>query len=336
MAVDDEGVGIPATERALVTEPFHRAWNVRESRIPGTGLGLYICRRLVEAHGGRLWLEDRPDGRPGTRVLFTLPLLRGRRQTSRASATTRPPLDREPRWTVAETILIVEDEPEFAGPRRAVDGPRRLSDRGRPDRAPTRCACFYEDHPDLVILDVSLPGLDGWQIIARIREFSRIPILMVTARSSEADKIRGLKLGADDYITKPLSFPELSARVEAALRRASTANPDRPRRLQHRDLVVDLGEHRARLRGDEIRLTPTEFRLLAYLVEHAGQLVTHRQVLGAVWGAGYDVDVHLLRMTIRNLRLKLDAAAPGEAYIATEYGLGYRLTGPARPVEGTG
>ena len=96
------------------------------------------------------------------------------------------------------------------------------------------------------------------------------------------------------------------------------------------------GEHRARLRGDEIRLTPTEFRLLAYLVEHAGQLVTHRQVLGAVWGAGYDVDVHLLRMTIRNLRLKLDAAAPGEAYIATEYGLGYRPTGPARPVEGTG
>ena len=82
VAVDDQGVGIPATERALVTEPFHRAWNVRESRIPGTGLGLYICRRLVEAHGGRLWLEDRPDGRAGTRVLFTLPLLRGRRQTA--------------------------------------------------------------------------------------------------------------------------------------------------------------------------------------------------------------------------------------------------------------
>jgi two-component system KDP operon response regulator KdpE len=98
--------------------------------------------------------------------------------------------------------------------------------------------------------------------------------------------------------------------------------------------VVDLDDHRARLAGQEVRLTPTEFRLLAYMVEHAGQLVTHRQVLGAVWGAGYDVDVHLLRMTIRNLRLKLDAAAPGESYIATEYGLGYRLTGPARPTEG--
>ena len=118
-------------------------------------------------------------------------------------------------------------------------------------------------------------------------------------------------------ITKPLSFPELTARVEAALRRAATATPDRPRRLRHRDLVVDLDEHRAHLRGEEIRLTPTEFRLLSYLLEHDGQLVTHRQVLGEVWGAGYDVDVHLLRMTIRNLRMKLDAAAPGQSYIAT-------------------
>jgi two-component system KDP operon response regulator KdpE len=125
-----------------------------------------------------------------------------------------------------------------------------------------------------------------------------------------------------------LSFPELLARVEAALRRASTAAPERPRRLQHRDLIVDLDDHRARLRGTELRLTPTEFRLVAYLVEHAGQLVTHRQVLAAVWGSGYDADVHLLRMTIRNLRLKLEAVAPGESYIDTEYGLGYRLTGP--------
>jgi DNA-binding response OmpR family regulator len=227
-----------------------------------------------------------------------------------------------------ETILIVEDEPEFAAlvelwvgqagyrtvlARTGVDALRR----------------FYDERPDLVILDVSLPGLDGWQLLERIREFSRVPILMVTARGTETDKVRGLKLGADDYITKPLSFPELTARVEAALRRAATSAPERPRRLRHRELSVDLDDHRAYIRGEEIHLTPTEFRLLAYLVEHAGSLVTHRQVLGAVWGAGYDRDVHLLRMTIRNLRLKLDAAAPGEPYITTEFGLGYRLTGPA-------
>jgi two-component system KDP operon response regulator KdpE len=228
---------------------------------------------------------------------------------------------------VPETILIVEDEPEFAELVElwmARAGYRVVTARTGPDGLRR----FYDEHPDLVILDVAVPGLDGWQLIERFREFSRVPILMVTARGSEAEKVRGLKLGADDYITKPLSLPELTARVEAALRRAATSVPDRPRRRRHRDLVVDLDGHQAFLSGVEVRLTPTEFRLLAYLIEHAGQLATHRQILGAVWGAGYDRDVHLLRMTIRNLRLRLDAAAPGQAYITTEYGLGYRLAGP--------
>src|SRR5512132_1542905 len=143
---------------------------------------------------------------------------------------------------MAEGILIIEDEPEFAAlvelwlsragyrvgiARTGPDGLRR----------------FYDERSDLVILDVAVPGLDGWQLIERFREFSRVPILMVTARGSEAEKVRGLKLGADDYITKPLSLPELTARVEAALRRAATSAPDRPRRRRHRDLVVDLDGH---------------------------------------------------------------------------------------------
>jgi two-component system KDP operon response regulator KdpE len=229
---------------------------------------------------------------------------------------------------MAETVLIVEDEPEFAGLLElwiGQAGYRTVS----ASTGPEGLGRFYDERPDLVVLDVALPGLDGWQLVERIREFSRVPIVLVTARSSEADKVRGLKLGADDYITKPLSFAELVARIEAALRRAASAPVDRPHRLRHRDLVVEIDEHRVQLRGEEVRLTPTEFRLLAFLVERAGQLVTHRQVLSGVWGSGYDADVHLLRMTIRNLRLKLDAVAPGDAYIATEYGLGYRLTGPA-------
>jgi DNA-binding response OmpR family regulator len=228
---------------------------------------------------------------------------------------------------VNETILIVEDEPEFAAllerwisqagyqPRIASTGQEALR-------------TFYDTHPDLVVLDVALPGLDGWQVIERLREFSRVPVIMATARGSESDKVRGLKLGADDYVTKPLSFPELMARIEAALRRAAAAPNERPRRLQHRDLVADLDEHRVHLRNVEVHLTPTEFRLLAYLLEHAGRLVTHRQVLESVWGGGYNADVHLLRMTIRNLRQKLDAVTPGESYITTEYGVGYRLTVP--------
>jgi two-component system KDP operon response regulator KdpE len=232
---------------------------------------------------------------------------------------------------MAESILIVEDEPEFAALLELWIG--RAGYKSSVARSGNEALRrFYEEHPHLVILDVAVPGLDGWQVIERIREFSRVPILMVTARSSEADKVRGLRLGADDYITKPLSFPELLARIEAALRRAATPAPERPRRLRHRDLVVDLDNHEVLLREADVRLTPTEFRLLTFLVERAGQLVTHRQVLAAVWGGGYSTDVHLLRMTIRNLRAKLDAVAPGESYIATEYGLGYRLIGPsARP-----
>jgi DNA-binding response OmpR family regulator len=231
-----------------------------------------------------------------------------------------------------ETILIVEDEPEFAALlERWITQSGYAALTARTGQEALRS--FYDRHPDLVVLDVSLPGLDGWHVIERLREFSRVPIIMATARGAETDKIRGLKLGADDYITKPLSFPELMARIEAALRRAATAPSERPRRLQHRDLVADLDEHHAYLRNVELHLTPTEFRLLAYLLEHAGQLVTHRQVLGSVWGGGYDADVHLLRMTIRNLRHKLESVAPHESYIATEYGLGYRLTGAGAPNE---
>jgi DNA-binding response OmpR family regulator len=223
-----------------------------------------------------------------------------------------------------ERVLIVEDEPEFAGLLElwlSRAGYQTIVARTG-NEALRR---FYDQHADLVVLDVAVPGLDGWQVLERIREFSRVPILMVTARSSEADRIRGLKLGADDYITKPLSFPELLARVEAALRRASTLAPDQPHRLRHRALIVDLDEHRVRIGEHEVKLTPTEFRLLTHLVERAGQLVPHRATLTAVWGTGYTSDVHLLRMTIRNLRVKLDAAAPDDPYITTEHGLGYRL-----------
>ncbi|HEY7523978.1 MAG TPA: response regulator transcription factor [Candidatus Limnocylindrales bacterium] len=228
---------------------------------------------------------------------------------------------------MAESILIVEDEREYADLLAlwVRNAGYEADVAGTGQDALRR---FYEGHPDLVLLDLSIPGMDGWQILERIREFSRVPILMVTARSGEADKVRGLKLGADDYITKPLSLPELIARIEAALRRAASSGTERTKRLRHGGLTVDVDEHKAYVDGREVRLTPTEFRLLAYLVEHASQLVTHRQVLASVWGAGYGADVHLLRMTIRNLRIKLQAMAPGAAFITTEYGLGYRLTGP--------
>jgi two-component system KDP operon response regulator KdpE len=228
---------------------------------------------------------------------------------------------------MAERILIVEDEADFAA---LIElwVTRTGYDAAVAAHGQDALRAFYDWHPHLVLLDVSLPGLDGWQIIERLREFSRVPILLLTAKSAEADKVRGLRLGADDYVTKPVGMPELMARIEAALRRASSARDGEPDLLRHGDLAINVSEHRVTMGDAEVRLTPTEFRLLVHLVEHAGQLVTHRQVLSAVWGGGYTRDVHLLRMTIRNLRAKLDAAAPGRSYIATEYGLGYRLTQP--------
>ncbi|HEY6057699.1 MAG TPA: response regulator transcription factor [Candidatus Limnocylindrales bacterium] len=221
-------------------------------------------------------------------------------------------------------ILVVEDEPEFADlialwltqhdwvPLIVGDG-REAVER------------FDAEHPDLVLLDVSLPGLDGWRVTERIRATSDVPLLLVTARGSEEDKLRGLGAGADDYITKPLSFPELIARIEACLRRAGlrAAGPDGL--LRSEGLVLDPDRHRVSVDGREVHLTPTEFRLLRHLAERPDRLVSHRELLETVWGAAYREETHLLQVTIRNLRSKLAAAAPERHFVTTVYGIGYRF-----------
>ena len=184
--------------------------------------------------------------------------------------------------------------------------------------------------PDLVILDLALPDMDGWQVCRRLREAGRVPIIMVTARGEEADRVRGLKMGADDYVVKPFSLPELVARVEAVLRRASSPSSHRPALLFHQDtLDVDLEEHKVWVDSKPVKLTPTEFRLLAYLVENHGRLLTHRQILQAVWGPEYGDDIDSLRMYIRSLRQKIEIPTKPEGgrsrYITTEYGVGYRF-----------
>jgi two-component system KDP operon response regulator KdpE len=186
---------------------------------------------------------------------------------------------------------------------------------------------FEEERPDLVLLDLGLPSLDGWQVLERVREASLVPILVVTARGSDADKVRGLGIGADDYVTKPVSFPELIARVQAALRRAQAwSHPTDTAELRHPGLVVDGRSHRVLADGHHVHLTPTEYRLLRHLAERPDALLSHEELLVSIWGPGYHDDVHVLQATIRNLRAKLAAAAPGRRYIATSYGLGYRFT----------
>jgi DNA-binding response OmpR family regulator len=182
---------------------------------------------------------------------------------------------------------------------------------------------FYEFHPDLVLLDLALPEMDGWQLCERIREVSQVPIIMLTAKGDEPSKVRGLQMGADDYMTKPFGFPEMLARVQAVLRRSAIAS--QPHEVYREgELLLDNQTHIVTLKGSEVKLTPTEYRLLAFLMQHSGKLLTHRQILEGVWGPAYAADNDSLRIYVRNLRRKIESDH-GPRYIETEHGLGYRF-----------
>ncbi len=183
--------------------------------------------------------------------------------------------------------------------------------------------------PDLVLLDVMMPKLDGFSVCHRVREFSAVPIILVTARGQEQDKIRGLDLGADDYLTKPFSVDELLARVRAVLRRAQFTAIDQAHALWTTttigDLIIDYAQHLVRMAGQEVTLTPIEYRLLAYLAQNAGRVVTQDLLLEHVWGAEYVGESHMLQVNINRLRRKLEADPARPRYILTKVGIGYLL-----------
>lgn len=177
--------------------------------------------------------------------------------------------------------------------------------------------------PDLLILDLGLPDLDGLETIKRLREWTRLPVLVLSARSDPADKVAALDLGADDYLTKPFDAPELLARTRALLRRVSSAE-DRAV-IEIGALSVDLAGHEARAHGNLIPLTPIEFSLLAQLSRHAGRVLTHAHLLEAVWGPKATEQSHYLRVHFAHLRRKLETAGLGTGIIRNEPGIGYRL-----------
>jgi len=185
---------------------------------------------------------------------------------------------------------------------------------------------IYNHQPDLVILDIMMPKMDGWQVCRRIRETSDIPIIMLTAKGREEDIVRGLDYGADDYLTKPFSIKELLARVRAVLRRATLSLPTETPAIYSDDyLTVNLAERRVIVGGKRVKLTPTEYRLLAYLVENAGRVLTYRQLLEKVWGWEYMNDIDYVRIYIWRLRQKIEKDPSRPQYILTEYGVGYRF-----------
>ena len=179
--------------------------------------------------------------------------------------------------------------------------------------------------PDVVLLDLGLPDLDGIEVAREIRSWSQVPIIVLSARHQENDKIRALDAGADDYLTKPFSVGELLARVRVALRHSQRTSQDVPSVFEYDGLKVDLAAHRVFRSGEEVHLTPNEYNLLAALVRHAGKVVTHRQLLREVWGEAYADELQYLRVYAGQLRHKLEANPAKPKLLLTEPGVGYRL-----------
>jgi DNA-binding response OmpR family regulator len=185
---------------------------------------------------------------------------------------------------------------------------------------------MYSQRPDLIILDVMLPKMDGWETCRRIREVSNVPIIMLTARGQEYDKVMGLKIGADDYVTKPFSLKELKARVEALLRRVRLPTPARGRILYADDqLVIDSDRLEVSKGGERVQLTATEKKLLFYLAENAERVLTNEQILEAVWGAEYVSEIDYVKLYIWRLRQKIEDNPRNPEYVLTERGIGYRF-----------
>jgi two-component system KDP operon response regulator KdpE len=178
--------------------------------------------------------------------------------------------------------------------------------------------------PEVVILDLGLPDMDGKDVIRRLREWSDVPVLVLSARTQEAQKVEALDAGADDYLTKPFGAAELLARIRVALRRRARTETGEPA-LEVGDLRIDLAARRVAVRGEGLHLTPIEYRLMAALARHAGKVLTHRQLLREVWGEAYAEQTHTLRVHMASLRRKVEADPAKPRYLLTELGVGYRL-----------
>jgi two-component system, OmpR family, KDP operon response regulator KdpE len=226
------------------------------------------------------------------------------------------------------TVLVIEDEPEIRAFLRTALGAEDYrvveSDRGE------RGAIDAETHkPDLAIVDLGLPDIDGVEVIRRIRGWSPMPIIVLSARAQEGSKIDALDAGADDYVTKPFGVGELLARVRVAMRHASHPASG-SETLQLGEVVVDFEKRRVSRNGADVHLTPIEFRLLAVLAKHLGMVVTHRQLLREVWGPSHIEHTHYLRIYMKQLREKLEKDPVRPMHLLTETGLGYRLVGDER------
>jgi two-component system, OmpR family, KDP operon response regulator KdpE len=221
-------------------------------------------------------------------------------------------------------VLVVDDEPQIC---RALRVALRANgydvlEAATGEEALTAVAT----HPvDLVVLDLGLPDIDGFEVCRRLREWTRVPIVVLSAHGDDDAKVRALDEGADDYVTKPFSLPELLARMRVALRHAALTEPSAGQIVRAGDVEIDLSRRVVTRAGDEVHLTPTEYGLLRYLAQHAGRVITHGQLLRAVFGPGYEDSTGNLRVYIAGLRKKLEEDPSQPRLLVTDPGVGYRL-----------
>jgi two-component system, OmpR family, KDP operon response regulator KdpE len=223
-----------------------------------------------------------------------------------------------------ERVLIIDDEePVRHFLRVALSG--QLYEISEASSGKEGLIAARDEKPDVIILDLGLPDIDGVEVTRLVREWTQTPIIILSVRGSENDKIMALDAGGDDYLTKPFSIRELLARLRVALRRAE--RPASETIFTIGDLIVDVDKRAVTLGGKEVQLTPHEYGILKTLVMHSGKVITHRQLFNEVWGYGIDQEFHLLRVNVSNLRRKIEPDPSHPKYITTESGVGYRLKG---------
>ncbi|NOK59061.1 MAG: response regulator transcription factor [Chloroflexi bacterium AL-W] len=222
-------------------------------------------------------------------------------------------------------VLVVDDETRMINFMRMnleLEGCRVLSATNGRDAIDQ----VREELPDIILLDIMMPGMDGFETLRRLREFSQAPVLILTAKDDEEDRIKGLELGADDYVGKPFSHRELVSRIRAVLRRHYAAPPTPQTSVQvDQRLTIDFARREVLVNGERINLRPTEYRLLYHLVQNAGYVMTHEMLLSRVWGPEYRDETHYLRLYVTYLRQKIEEDPADPQYILTERGTGYRF-----------
>ncbi|MBL1133918.1 MAG: response regulator [Chloroflexi bacterium] len=358
IGVEDQGMGIPKEHLPRIFECFYRVGYGPAETTKGAGLGLYVARGLVIAHAGRIWAESTPG--IGTKVTFTLPvegavLTEAPRLPTPATvpvvapAPTAPPPVTIITTPAAQPISVPKPKPiqqQITDPDSAtvlvIEDDHSMKTLLETMLRTVGYKVLYAlsgsiglqlaatENPDIILLDISLPDVNGFDVCARIREFSSVPVVMITGHKSDKDVVKGLDVGADDYLIKPVNKAELLARVRANLRRsrvpieAATTEPS----LKVGDLMIDFAQRKVTMRGKNIKLTPIEYKLLYNLAVNTGRVLTHEQLLDKVWGVGYEGERQHLWVNISRLRRKLERNPSKPEYIATEPGVGYYLPSP--------